>query len=230
MVGSAIFYAIVFGAPFYLRIIVSTLCPLAADASGAALAGHYRRWQVGAFTGRVAGVNTYSTTKTSPVYGSVRTESGSYQRVVTGITTSTSTHTTLLLVDRAGQQRTSTLTNFGLEVFNDQIVSLCTATRGGKNAIIAVLNHSTRRSFTGTRQLYKVVHPHERLVGLWAGFSLLLSFVFLFIGLGDWLILAAIFFGSLIMSQLAGRRQVRRFARSGISPLWTSTAAAAGAL
>jgi hypothetical protein len=229
VVGSAIFYAIVFGAPFYVRIIISTLCPLAADASGAALAGHYRRWQVGAFTGRAAGVNTYSTTQTSPVYGTVQTESGS-RSVVTGIRTSTSTHTTLLLVDRTGRQRTFTLTNFGLEVFNDQIVSLCTATRGRKNVIIAALNHSTRRSFTGTKELYKVVHPHELLVGLWAGFSLLLSFVFLFIGLGDWLILFAIFFSSIIMSILAGRRQVRRFARSGVSPLWTSTAAAAGAL
>jgi hypothetical protein len=229
MVGSAIFYAIVFGVPFYVRIIISSLCPLAAEASSAALAGHYRRWQVGAFTGRVGGANTHSTTQTSPVYGTVQTESGT-RSVVTGIRTSTSTHTTLLLVDRIGQQRTFTLTNFGLEVFNGQIVSLCTATRGRKSVIIAVLNHSTRRSFTGARELYKVVHPHQRLIGLWAGFSLLLSFVFLFIGLGDWLILAAIFFSSIITSILAGRRQVRRFARSGVSPLWTSTAAAAGAL
>jgi hypothetical protein len=227
MVGSAVFYAIVFSIPFYARIIVSLLNPLAVDASGATLAGHYRRWQVGALTGRVAGVQTHSSTHTNPVYGTVQTSTGT-QQVVTGIRTSTSTHTTLLLVDPAGQQHTFTLTNFGLEVFNGQIASLCVATRGRKNVTIAALNHSTRRQFTRPQDLYKIVHPRGVLLGFWISFAVLLAGLVAFaLGFAFFFVFLGIFLISGIISGVTSRRQVRRFTSSGIDPLWTITAAAA---
>jgi hypothetical protein len=115
-----------------------------------------RSWQVSVLTGQVAGTNTYSTTSTQPTYGTVQTDNGAKQ-VVTGIRTSTSVHTTLLLVDKAGQQHSCTLTNFGLEVFDGQIVSVCSAARGRKNVVFAVRPEPGRS--TGAR-----AQPGERAV------------------------------------------------------------------
>jgi hypothetical protein len=64
------------------------------DAAGAAHAGRYRHWHVSVLTRRAAGMNTYSTTKTSVSYGTIQTDYGS-QQVATGVNTSTSVHNTL---------------------------------------------------------------------------------------------------------------------------------------
>ena len=152
------------------------LNPLAVDASGATFAGRYQRWQVTTLTGRVAGTNTYSTTKTNVTYGTIQSDYGS-DRVVTGVNTSTSVHNTLLLVDKASQQHSLTLADFNLEALNDQIASVCWAVRGRKQVVIAVLNHSTQRQFTRKRNFYKIVHPRGQLLGFWLAGWVLLALV-----------------------------------------------------
>jgi hypothetical protein len=229
-VGGLVVLAILCCIPIYVRTIITVLNRLNVDASGAAFTGRYRRWQVNMLTGRVAGTNTYSTTQTNVSYGTIQTDYGS-KNVVTDVRTSTSVHNTLLLVDRTGQQHSITLTNFGLEVFNDQIVSICGAVRGSKQVVIAVLNHSTKRQFTRKRNFYKIVHPHGVLLGFWLVFwillalvaSLALSFVGYFV---FWLIVII----SAAISWAATNRQLRGFTSSGINPLWKSGAEAAAAL
>jgi len=175
-VGGLVGLAILCCIPVYVRTIITVLSPLAVDASGAAFVGRYRRWQASTLTGRVADTNTYSTTRTKASYGTIQTDHGS-QRVITGVNTSTTRHDTLLLVDKAGQQHSITLTDFHLEVFKDQIVSVCWAVRGSKQVVIAVLNHSTQRLFTRKRDLYKIVHPHGLLLGFWLVGWLLITLV-----------------------------------------------------
>jgi hypothetical protein len=221
-----VFLAILCCIPLYVRTIIAIRNPLAVDASGTAFAGRYRRWQISALTGRIAGTNTYSTTKTDVTYGTVQSDYGS-SRVVTDVRTRTSVHNTLLLVDKAGQQRTVTVTNFGLEVFNDQMVSVCWAVRDSKQVIIAVLNHSTQRLFTRKQAFNKVLYRYGQLLGFWlVGWvlialvaSLALSFVGYFV---FWVI---VLISAFILNR-AANRQFHRFTSTGIGPLWTSTAAA----
>jgi hypothetical protein len=225
--GSYILYGILFSIPLYFRIVVALRNPLVVDASGTAFLGRYRHWQVNALTGRVAGTSTHTTTSTQTTYETVHTDYGSKQ-YVSGVRTSTSVHDTLLLVDPAGRQHSFTLTNFGLEVFNGQVASLCTATRGKKSVVIGVLNHSTRRQFTKNRELWRLVNPHGTLLGCWLVISVLLAglvslaFDFSASFLFDVILLASVFAMVAVTN-----RQLRRFRGSGMKSLWERTDAVA---
>ena len=228
--GGLIVLAILCCIPIYVRTIISVLNRLTVDASGTAFAGRYRRWQVGMLTGRVAGTSTYSTTQTNVSRGTIQTDYGA-KSVVTDVRTSTSVHTVLLLVDGAGQQHSITLTNFGLEVFNDQIVSICRAVRGSKQVVFAVLNHSTNRQFIRKRNFYKILHRHGVLLGCWIVFWTLLAMVAaLALSFVGYVVFCLILIISAAMSWAATNRQVRGFTSSGIKPLWKSGAEAAAAL
>jgi hypothetical protein len=224
-VGGLVFLAIVCCIPLWVRTISSVRNRLAVEVGGATFAGRYRSWQVSALTGQVAGTNTYSTSSTQPTYGTVQTDYGP-KSVVTGIRTSTSVHTTLLLVDKMGQQHSCTLTNFGLEVFNGQIVSVCSATRGRKGVVFAVLNHSSRRQSTPHRNLHKILYPHGQVLGFWlAGWMLLAIPVSLVLSFAGFFVFIAIVLISAFISSRATKRQIKGFENSGIGPLWASTAA-----
>jgi hypothetical protein len=184
------------------------------------LAGRYRRWQVSSLTGRVAGTNTYATTSTQVTYRTSQYHDG-YDKHTRA---STSVHNTLLLVDAGGQQHSFILTDFGLEVFNGQVVSICWAVRGRKRTIISVLNHSTRRQFVRRRNLDKVLVPRVPLFTTW----LLVSLVFSVIGLIPFGMVVTLF--PVCIYSAMYRRQGRRFERSGITSLWTNTAMAAAVL
>jgi hypothetical protein len=225
--GSFILYGILFSIPLYYRIIIALRNPLVVDASGTAFVGHYRKWQVNALTGQVAGTSTHTTTSTQTTYETVHTDYGTRQHV-SGVHTSTSVHDTLLLVDPAGRQHSFTLTNFGLEVFNGQVASLCTAKRGKKSVNIAVLNHSTRRQFTKNRELWRLVNPHGTLLGCWLVISLLLAgLVSLVYEFSGFFVFDAILIGSVAASAVVTNRQFRRFRDSGMKALWDRTDAAA---
>jgi hypothetical protein len=225
--GSFILYGILFSIPLYYRIIIALRNPLVVDASGTAFVGHYRKWQVNALTGRVAGTSTHTTTSTQTTYETVHTDYGTRQHV-SGVHTSTSVHDTLLLVDPAGRQHSFTLTNFGLEVFNGQVASLCTAKRGKKSVNIAVLNHSTRRQFTKNRELWRLVNPHGTLLGCWLVISLLLAgLVSLVYEFSGFFVFDAILIGSVAASAVVTNRQFRRFRDSGMKALWDRTDAVA---
>jgi hypothetical protein len=143
-----------FSVPIYVRAFVA-LSPLKVDPSGVKLAGRYRRWQVASLTGRVADTSTHTTTTTKVTYQANPYNYG-YDRHVRS---STSVHTTLLLVDVSGRQHSFTLTDFGLEVFKAQVVSVCWAVRRRRHAVISVLNHSTRRQFVRRRNLDRILVP-----------------------------------------------------------------------
>jgi hypothetical protein len=196
-------FAFLFSVPIYI-LAFSALTPLAVDASGTRLVGLYRRWHVTSITGRVRGANTYTTTSGGAIYAD-----GSRQY------TSTTVHDRLLLVDSAGQQHGFTLANFRIEVFDDQVVSVCTAVRGRKQVIVAVLNHSTRRQSTRRDALTRITLSRRVFWNIW----LPLSVIMLGIGLIPSLIYAVTY-----------RLQLRRFEKRGIRPLWTSTAMPAAAL
>ena len=193
--------------PICIRAISALVNPLQVDPSGARFAGRYRRWQVDTLTGRVAGANTYTTTTTRTTYD------GDYGRRVS---TSSNVHNSLLLVDAAGQQHSMTLTNFSVQVWDGQIVTVCRAVKGRKNIIFAVLNHSTNRQFEGTRWgcIDRIAVPRVGLATFWAIVSAITV-----IGLIPVLAWAVTL-----------RRQMRRFVKTGIKPLWTSTEAVAATL
>jgi hypothetical protein len=193
--------------PTCIRAISALVNPLQVDPSGARFAGRYRRWQVNTLTGRVAGANTYTTTSTRTTY-----DGDGGRRV----NVSSSVHNSLLLVDAAGQQHSLTLTNFGVEAWNGQIVTVCWAVRGRKKILFAVLNHSTRCQFAGTRWgcIDRIAVPRVGFATFWA-------------------IVSAITLIGLIPAlawAVTLRRQMRRFVKTGITPLWTSTEAVAAAL
>ena len=197
--------------PICIRAISALVNPLAADPSGTRFAGRYRRWEIRPVTGRVAGANTHTTTTTRTTYTESQYGSG-YDRHVN---TSTSVHNTLLLADAAGQQHSFTVTDFGVEVWENQIVSVCWAVRGNKSLIFAVLNHSTRRHWVKRWHcLDKVAVPRVGFATFWA----IVSCITL-IGIIPALVWA-----------VGLRRQLRRFINKGIGPVWTSTGAAAAAM
>ena len=219
--GALIFFiGFLFSVPIYVRAIVA-LRPLAVDAGGARFASPYQNWELRTVTGRIAGANIYTTTTTTTTYNPPSSTSsyGHYTH-----RTSTARHDTLLLVDGAGQQHSLTLTNFHLEVFNDQIVTVCWAVKGRKQAVAAVLNHSTRLQFTGRTDLDRILVQRRGLFTLWTIGSILL------------MVIGSIVFGFLLallpvlFFAWANRRQRRRFASSGMTQLWASTSGAAAAL
>jgi hypothetical protein len=107
------------------------------------------------------------------------------------------------------------------------MVSVCWAVRGSKHVVIAVLNHSTQRQFTRKRNFHKVVHPHGLLLGFWLiGWIMLALVASIALGLLGYIAFWAIVLISAAISSVATKRQIRRFASSGIRPLWKSTAAA----
>jgi hypothetical protein len=193
--------------PICIRAISALVNPLQVDPSGARFANRYRRWQVNTVTGRVAGANTYTTTSTRTTYDG---DGGRRVQV------SSTVHNSLLLVDAAGQQHSMTLTNFAVEAWDGQIVTVCSAVRGRKNIYFAVLNHSTNRQSTGPRWgcLDRIAVPRVGFATFWAIVSAITV-----IGLIPVLAWAVTL-----------RRQLRRFIKTGIKPLWTSTEAAAAAL
>lgn len=193
--------------PMCIRAISALVNPLQVDPGGARFAGRYRRWQVNTITGRVAGANTYTTTSTRTTYDG---DGGRRVQV------SSNVHNSLLLVDAAGQQHSVTLTNFGVEAWDGQIVTVCSAVRGRKNILFAALNHSTNQQFAGTRWgcIDRIAVPRVGFATFWA----IVSAITL-IGLIPALVWA-----------VALRRQMRRFIKTGITPLWTSTQAAAATL
>jgi hypothetical protein len=193
--------------PTCIRAISALVNPLQVDPSGTRFAGRYRRWEVRTLTGRVAGTKTYSTTSTRTTYD------GDYGRRVS---VSSSLHHSLLLVDAAGQQHSLTLTNFGVEVWDGQVVTVCWAVRGSKQILFAVLNHSTGRQSAGPRWgcIDRIAVPRVGLATFWA-------------------IVSAITLIGLIPAlawAVTLRLQMRRFVNTGIKPLWASTGAAAAAL
>jgi hypothetical protein len=193
--------------PMCIRAISALVNPLQVDPSGARFLGRYRRWQVSMLTGRVAGTNTYNTTSTHTTYDG---EGGRRVNVYKNV------HNALLLVDAAGQQHSLTLTNFGVEVWDGQIVTVCWAVRGKKNILFAVLNHSTRRQFVGSRWgcIDKIAVPRIGFATFWA-------------------IISAITLIGLIPVMawaVTLRLQIRRFVNTGITPLWTSAGAVAATL
>jgi hypothetical protein len=198
--------------PICIRAISALVNPLEVDPSGERFAGRYRRWQVRTLTGRVVGANTYTTTSTRTTYTESQYHDGYDKRV----SVSSNVHNTLLLVDEAGQQHSTTVSNFRIEVWPDQIVSVCWAVRGSKSILFAVLNHSTRRPFLGPRWgcIDRLAVPRVGLATFWA-------------------IVAAITLIGLIPVlawAVTLRLQMRRFISKGIGPLWTSTATAAATL
>jgi hypothetical protein len=193
--------------PVCIRAISALVNPLQVDPSGTRFAGRYRRWQVSTLTGRVVGANTYNTMSAHTTYD------GYGDRRVN---VSTSVHSALLLVDAAGQQHSLTLTNFGAEVWDGQIVTVCWAVRGSKNILFAVLNHSTRRQFLGRRWgcIDRIAVPRVGFATFWA-------------------IISAITLIGLIPVMawaVTLRLQMRRFVNTGITPLWTNTGPVAAAL
>ncbi len=193
--------------PMCIRAISALVNPLRVDPSGARFAGRYRRWQLSTFTGRVAGTNTYTTTTTRTVYD------GDYGRRTS---VSNRVHNSLLLVDAAGQQHSVTLTNFSVEVWDGQIVTVCRAVRGRKNIVFAVLNHSTNIQFAGPRWgcIDRIAVPRVGFATFWAIVSAITV-----IGLIPALAWAVTL-----------RRQMRHFVKTGIKPLWASTEAVAATL
>jgi hypothetical protein len=192
--------------PICIRAISALVNPLEVDPSGERFAGHYRRWQISTLTGRVVGANTYTTTSTRTTY----TESQYHDGYDRHVNVSSSLHNSLLLVDAAGQQHSVTLTNFGVEAWDGQIVSVCWAVKGRKNMPFVVLNHSTRREFPGKRWgcLDKIAVPRVGLATFWA-------------------IISAITLIGLIPAMawaVTLRLQLRHFVNKGMGPLWTSTA------
>jgi hypothetical protein len=198
--------------PTCIRAISALVNPLQVDPSGTRFAGRYRRWQVSTLTGRVAGANTYTTTSTRTTY----TESQYHNGYDRHVNVSSSVHNTFLLVDAAGQQHSVTVTNFGVEAWDGQIVTVCSAVRGRKNKLFAVLNHSTGRQFPGPRWgcIDRIAVPRVGLATFWA-------------------IVSAITLIGLIPAlawAVTLRLQMRRFVNKGITPLWTSTEAVAATL
>jgi hypothetical protein len=218
-VGAFLFIGFLFSVPIYVRAFTA-LSPLEVDPGGARFAGRYRRWEVRSLTGRVGGTNTYTTTTTRVTYQASQYHDG-YDKHVSA---STSVHDTLLLVDAAGQQHSLTLTDFGLEVFDGQIVSVCWGVRGSKQVVVAVLNHSTRRHFTRRANLDKVLIPRVPLFTLWTLAAIIFSVI------GSIVLGFVIGLLPVVIFAATNRRQRRRFVNSGIGGLWTSTAAAAAAL
>lgn len=197
--------------PLCIRAISALVNPLEVDPSGAQFAGRYRRWQISALTGRVAGANTYTTTSTRTTYTDSQYHDG-YDRHVN---VSTSVHNKILLVDAAGQQHSLTVTNFGVEVWDGQIVSVCWAVRGRKNILFAVLNHSTHCEFTKRWGcIDRVAIPRVGLATFWGIVSAITV-----IG-----IIPIVAWGVTL------RLQLRRFVAKGLRPLWTSTGAVAATL
>jgi hypothetical protein len=197
--------------PMCIRAISAAVNPLVVDPGGARFSGRYRSWQITTITGRVAGAKTHTTTTTRVTYGA-SDNNPDYSRHVS---TSTNVHDSLLLVDPAGQQHSLTVSNFGIEVWEGQIVSVCWAVKGRKNIIFAVLNHSTRRQFTRRwGSIDKIAVPRVGLATFWA------------------IVSAITLIG--IIPDLAWavtlRRQMKGFINKGITPLWTSTGAVAAAL
>ena len=197
--------------PMCIRAISAAVNPLVVDPSGARFAGRYRGWQITTVTGSVAGAKTHTTTTTRVTYGA-SDNNPDYSRHVS---TSTNVHDSLLLVDPAGQQHSLTVSNFGIEVWEGQIVSVCWAVKGRKSIVFAVLNHSTRRQFTKRwGSIDKIAVPRVGLATFWA------------------IVSAITLIG--IIPDLAWavtlRRQMKGFINAGIMPLWTSTGAVAATL
>jgi hypothetical protein len=203
--------ALLLNIPMSIRAISAVVNPLRVAPGGAQFAGRYRRWQIRTLTGRIAGTNTYTTTTTSTTYTESQYHSGWDQHV----SVSSSVHNTLLLVDAAGQQHSLTVTDFGVEAWSGQIVSVAWAVRGRKSVLFAVLNHSTRRQFTKRWHcIDRVAVPRIGLATFWAIVSALTV-----IG-----IIPVLAWAVTLRLQLSG------FVKKGIGPLWTSTGAAAEAL
>lgn len=197
--------------PTCIRAISALVNPLAVDPSGTRFAGRYRSWEISTLTGRVAGANTYTTTSTRTTY----TDSQYHDGYDKHVSTSTSVHNTLLLVDAAGQQHSVTVTDFGVEVWDGQAATVCWAVKGRKQILFAVLNHSTRRRFI------KRWHCIDKVAVPRVGFATF------------WAIISAVTIIGLIPALAWGvtlRLQLRRFEQEGILPLVNSTGAAAAAL
>jgi hypothetical protein len=157
---------------------------------GTAFTGAGRHWQVQTFTGRVTSVNMYTTS------------SGTSEH-----TTST-THQTLLLVDRAGGQHNATLSGVSAGIFAGQIVTHCWAASGHKQVTFAALNHSTRQQYVSKDGLNSIAKAIDVLVPVWAAVSFLSM-----VGIPQVIVFAVIF-----------KRAIGAFERSGTSALWTATA------
>jgi hypothetical protein len=196
--------ALLLNIPISIRAISAVVNPLKVEPGGAQFAGRYRRWQIRTVTGRVAGANTYTTTTTRTTY----TESQYHDGWDRHVSVSSSLHNTLLLVDAAGQQHSYTMTDFGVEAWNNQIVSVCWAVKGRKSVLFAVLNHSTRRQFTKRWHcIDRVAIPRTGLATFWAIVS-----AFTLIGIIP-----------VVAWAVTLRLQLRRFINNGIDPLWAST-------
>lgn len=219
MQAGFLLWGFLFTIPLYVRAFFALTSPLALDANGTHLAGHFRPWQVVSVTGRVGGTSAYTTTTATTTY-----TQNAYGTTDKSTSVSTNLHQALLLVDAAGQQHSFSLTNFHLQVFDGQIVSVCTAVRGRKQAVVAVLNHSTRLQFTEARQLNMILHPRGLLVVFWILFATIFS------GIGSIEVMFLIVFAAVLTMIGANRSAHRRFRNTGIQSLWTNTAPAAAAL
>lgn len=219
MQAGFVFWGFLFTIPFYLRAFFALTSPLALDASGTHLAGHFRSWQVASVTGRVGGTSAYTTTTATTTY-----TQNAYGTTDKSTSVSSSLHQGLLLVDAAGQQHSFGLTDFHLQVFDGQIVSVCTAAKGRKQAVVAVLNHSTRLQFTERRQLNQILHPRPFLIVVWLLFAIIFSTI------GSLELMFLIVFVAMFTMIVANRTAHRRFSSTGIQSLWTNTAVAAAAL
>jgi hypothetical protein len=157
---------------------------------GTAFTGASRQWQVQTFTGRVTSVNMYTTI------------SGTSEH-----TTST-THQTLLLVDRVGGQHNVTLSGMSAGIFAGQVVTHCWAASGHKQVTFAALNHSTRQQYVSKIGLNSIARAIDVLVLVWAAVSILSV-----VGIPQFIVFAVIF-----------NRAIGAFERSGAGALWTATA------
>jgi hypothetical protein len=203
--------ALLLNIPICIRLVCALVFRLEVDPSGTRFAGHYRNWEVRTLTGRVVGANAYTTTSTRTTYTESQYHGGYDKRV----SVSSSLHNTLLLVDATGQQHSLTVTDFGLEVWADQIVTVCWAVKGRKSILFAVLNHSTRREFTQTWHcIDRVAIPR-----VWLATTEMIVSVITLIG-----IIPAFAWAGAVNLQL------RHYKKKGTAPLWTSTAPAAAAL
>ena len=159
--------------------------------------GAWRGVQLYSFTGQVSGSATRSTTSIS---GGIKTVDGD----VTG-----SIHSTTTVIDKfrlvnpqTRQEENFQLTNYQVQVYDDQFVSVAWAIRKGKQRgrYFLVVNHTTHQQFFGTSDIREI---SSRTSALW--FLIALPFP------PVWLL--AVLRGIII------NIQVSRFQRSGVQPL-----------
>jgi hypothetical protein len=167
------------------------------------LAGHFADRTVYTFTGVVKGSSTRSNTT---VTGTVSGTSGS---LVGGVTSRTTVTNSFRLVNpETGEEQNFQVTEMRAQIWDGQMVSVAWAIRQGKSSgpYLVVFNHSTKQSFFSDTQLRLVYMKKPLGVG-----PVLYGFFFLI-----WNVVGIVL---LLTWSFTLSRRVKRFKRSGVTPL-----------